>query len=577
MSKQSNQNNDINDFKIAILASFTFSSIKEALTKKCKKINISPQFYFGKYNQYTQEILDRGGGLYNFNPSLIIIFIDIKTLLGDLFFQPYQISNDKRKIWAQKTIDNLRGLIKMVLADTSAKVIFHNFEVPAYSPLGILENKQEFGFIESIELINENLKNTFKSDNRVFIFNYNEFCSRIGKENIVDPKMYYLGDIKLAVNHLPALCHEYLSYIKPMCSLSKKCIVLDLDNTLWGGIIGEDGLEGIKLGPTPGGRSFLEFQKHLLSLQQKGILLAINSKNNPDDVAKVFQEHPYMILRKEHFVSIKINWVDKVKNMKEIAKELNIGMDSFVFIDDDKVNRAMISEFLPEIQTIELPKDPALYPETLLKINDFNTIQLTEEDKQRGEMYIKERKREEISLSFQDLGEFIKSLNLKIAVLEANKFTIPRISQLTQKTNQFNTSAKRYSEEQIAEFADSDKCLIKCFKVEDKFGDYGITGVVIIKIEDKNWYIDTFLLSCRVLGKNIEFAIMAYIIKIAKEYGIKKIRAKITLTKKNKPVENFYSDCQFEKEVECRQDGSKVYIFDTVSDNYINSDYININ
>ncbi|MEK6875912.1 MAG: HAD-IIIC family phosphatase, partial [Nanoarchaeota archaeon] len=330
-----------------------------------------------------------------------------------------------------------------------------------------------------------------------------------------------------------------MMYIKPMMSLSKKCIVLDLDNTLWGGIIGEDGLEGIKLGPTPEGRPFMEFQQYLLSLFNRGVILAINSKNNYDDAIEVFRKHPHMALKEEHFAAMQINWNDKIENMKAIADELNIGTDSFVFIDDDKANRQMIREAFPEINVVEMPEDQSLYLKTLMGLNDFNTLQITEEDKKRGHMYVQQRRRTEFQKSTANLADFLKSLNIVVTAEKANKFNIPRISQLTQKTNQFNMATKRYMEEEIKKLAEDKNFLIFSVKVEDKFGDNGITGAAIVKKGKDAWNIDTFLLSCRVIGRKVEETLLAYIAREAKKAGANRLTADFIPTKKNSVAKDF--------------------------------------
>lgn len=536
---------DENRIRIALLSSFTLKGLKEVLSVKCFDLGIKVDFYIGGYNQYYQEILNEEGGLYQFNPDVIIIFIDSRTLLGNQYLMPYQISSEQRKIWANEKLREIESLIRQVKNKSSAKIILHNFEVPTHSPLGICENKEEFGLIETVETLNGNLRSTFKLDGQVFIFDYNNFCSKIGKVNIFDHKMYYLGDMKLDLQNIPKLCDEYLAYIKLLKSLNKKCIVLDLDNTLWGGIIGEDGLEGIKLGPTPEGRPFFEFQQYLLSLFNRGVILAINSKNNLDDALEVLRKHPYMVLKEEHFANIKINWGDKISNMKAIAKELNIGIDSLVFIDDDKLNREMVKDALPEILTIDLPEDPALYLKILMEINDFNTLQITEEDKQRGKLYAEQRQRAELQQSITDITKYLRALKMVVTIQQANHFNIPRIAQLTQKTNQFNMTTRRYTEEEIKKMANDDKYLIVSIKVEDKFGDNGITGVIIVEKQNYAWRIDNYLLSCRIIGRRVEEVFLSYIIKRAKKEKAKILSGEFITTKKNAPAKNFYKDNAF--------------------------------
>ena len=550
--------------KISILSSFTINGLKEVLFVKCCESGILPQFYIGNYNQYFQEILNPESELYKFTPDLIIIFIDTMTVWGEQYLMPYLISDKERKEWVGERTNEAQSLIQKIKERSSARILFHNFEIPLHSPLGILEGKQDFGFIEATEELNNSLRKSFKSDNQVFVFDYNSFCSKIGKQNIMDHKMYYLGDMKLGLEHMPALAREYLSFIKPMMFITRKCLVLDLDNTLWGGVIGEDGIEGIKLGPTPEGRPFLEFQRYILSLFNRGVILAINSKNNLNDVLNVFREHPYMILKEKHFSAMQINWDDKISNMKAIAEEINIGLESLVFIDDDKLNREMVKGALPEVYVVDLPEDTSLYVKTIMEINDFNTLQLTEEDKKKGEMYAAQKKRQEIKKSVTDITEYLRALETVVQIEKADQFTIPRISQLTQKTNQFNMTTKRYHEEDIRQFANSNKFLVVSAKVEDKFGDNGIAGVVIVEKEGERWVIDTLLFSCRVLGRKVEETLLAHIIEQAKKENCKTLVGEFISTKKNAPAKGFYENNGFR--LMEKDNGKEIWEYDLRND-----------
>jgi FkbH-like protein len=292
----------------------------------------------------------------------------------------------------------------------------------------------------------------------------------------------------------------------------------------------------------------MEFQRNLLALFQRGILLAINSKNNPEDALKVIREHPYMILREENFASMKINWNDKVSNMKEIATELNIGLDSMVFFDDDPLNREYIEINLPQVNTVNLSSDPSLYSQILQEINEFSILKITNEDTTRGQMYHQQLQRKELEQTSPNLGDFLAQLGIHVLIKKTNNFTIPRISQLTLKTNQFNLTTRRYQEEDIRKFLQDDKMLVGCAQVEDKFGDNGITGVFIVKKEKPTeWLLDTFLLSCRVMGREVEKGILNFILDTAKKNGVQKIKAQFIPTQKNKPSESFLPNCGFKK------------------------------
>src|ERR671915_1393792 len=225
--------------------------------------------------------------------------------------------------------------------------------------------------------LNAKLADSLRNESSIFIFNFDAFVTKYGEINVLDYRQFLVGDIKVSLNYIPYLAEELMGYIKADLGINRKCIVLDLDNTLWGGIVGEDGFEGIKLSPQPSGMPFLEFQRVILALNERGIILAINSRNNEDEALRVIREHPHMVLREENFATLKINWNDKISNIIEIAKELNIGLESLVYFDDDPINREVMSKALPEVMTVNLPKDPSLYTPALNNLNDLNVLKIT--------------------------------------------------------------------------------------------------------------------------------------------------------------------------------------------------------
>lgn len=535
--------------KIAILSSFTVNGVEETLRVKCAEKNIECVTYVGSYNQYNQEILDQNSKLYKFDPDICFLLIDTRNIIGDLFHFPYSISEQEKRNLVDSKITEIKKLTDIFTSKTKSKLVVTNFHIPSYSSYGISETKSQYGFHKMIRDLNDKLNSAFIDSESVFIYDFERFISKYGEEQVFDYRQFFVGDMKIALDYLPYLANDLMSYVIAYMGISKKCIVVDLDNTLWGGIVGEDGFNGIKLGPEPPGNAFVEFQKVLLSLYQRGIILAINSKNNYDDALKVIKEHPYMILREDHFGAVRINWEDKVTNMKKIANDLNIGLDSIVFLDDDPVNREYMKLGIPQVLTIDLPADPSLYAKTIKDMNEFSVLKITHEDTQRGKMYLEQKKRNELQQSAPNLESFLEQLDLKVMIKKADDFTIPRISQLTLKTNQFNLTTKRYQETDIRKFAKDKNYLVGCAQVEDKFGDNGITGVFIVKKDNqKEWFIDTFLLSCRVMGREVEKGILGHIINKAKENGAEKIKAQFIPTQKNKPIEDFLPNCGFYKE-----------------------------
>lgn len=548
-SKRLNLTSLKKNINVAILASFTINGLAETLQVKCSKKNISCRTYLGGYNQYNQEILSKDSKLYSFKPDLTFLFLDVQSFLGEFFYNPYSIEKNSRQSHVKNIIDEIINLIKIFKMNSNSKLVISNFNIPKYSPYGIIETKTDYGYLEMIKDLNRQLLNEIRKLDDVYLYDFDRFVHLYGEQNVIDTHKILIGDIKISLEYIPHLAMDLMGYIIALLGLSKKCIVLDLDNTLWGGIIGEDGFDDIKLGPQSPGNAYVEFQKYLLALCQRGIILAINSKNNLEDAIKVIREHQYMVLKEENFACIKTNWNDKVSNMKEIAYELNIGLDSFVYFDDDPMNREFVKMKLPQVTTVDLPKDPVQYAIILRSMNEFNVLVITSEDSKRSQMYVEQRKRKEFESEVSNLDDFLKQLEIKIVMKNVNESTIPRISQLTLKTNQFNLSTKRYQEDEIRRFVKDDKFLVGCTQVEDKFGDNGITGAYIVKKDNqKEWTIDTFLLSCRVMGREVEKGMMGHIIEQAKKEGVVKLKSRYTPTEKNKPCENFLKDCGFQKE-----------------------------
>lgn len=535
-----------NKIKIGVLSSFTINGLAETIQVKCSDNNIECKYYVGGYDQYSQEIISENSELYKFSPDLVFLLLDIRSFFGDIFYDSNSLSLDNKKLLLSKKLEEIKNLVDIFSQNSTSKLIISNFAIPTFSSFGINETKLDFGFREMIIKFNSDLISIFKDRNNTFVYDFNSFCSKHGQRNIFDFKNYLFGDIQIHFDYMPFLANELISYVNAFLGLTKKCIVLDLDNTLWGGIIGEDGFENIKLGPQPPGNAFLEFQKTIKAIKQRGIILAINSKNNPEDALKVIREHPYMILKESDFSCMKINWNDKVENMKEISQELNIGLDSMIFFDDDKMNCEYMTLSIPQVKVVNLSNDPSYFAEILQDMTDFDSLKITDEDLNRTKMYSQQLQRDELKNSSITLDNFLKNLNMHITIKQSNDFTIPRISQLTLKTNQFNLTTKRYHEEEIRKLSIDKNFLVGCAQVQDKFGDNGITGVFIVdKQNSEEWFLDSFLLSCRIMGREVEKAMLNYIIVQAKKNNVKKIIAKYIPTQKNKPAEDFLPKCGF--------------------------------
>ena len=537
-----------NHTNIAFLSSFTINGLSETVQVKCNEKKIYCDTYAGGYNQFSQEILNLKSKLYDFSPNLTFLILDLRSVLGDLFFFPYSYTEKEKKELINSKLNELFEIITFFVKNSNSKLVLTNFNSPSYSSYGIASMKSNFNLKDMVLYMIKKLQEFTINKNSIFIFDFDAFVSKFGEKNVFNYQNYFFGDIKIDLDYIPYFANELIPYIIAQLGISKKCIVLDLDNTLWGGIVGEDGFDGIKLGPQLPGNTYLEFQKNLKALKNRGIILAINSKNNFNDAIQVINEHPNMILRKEDFSSIMINWNNKVSNMYEIAQELNIGLDSIVFFDDDPVNRELMRTSLPDILTVELPKDSSEYVNTLHELPEFSMFEITDEDSKRSEMYAQQQTRKEFEISTPNLEDLLRNLSLELIIKKSNNFTNPRISQLILKTNQFNLTTKRYTAEEILNFTNDENIIIGCAQVKDKFGDHGITGVFIIKkLNSNEWFLDTFLLSCRIIGREIEKGILNYIINEAKKNGIKIIKSQYVRTEKNTPIQDFLPNCGFKQ------------------------------
>lgn len=319
----------------------------------------------------------------------------------------------------------------------------------------------------------------------------------------------------------------------------KKCIVLDLDNTLWGGVVGEDGINNITLSLKSPGNGFMAFQQAILDHYNRGVILAINSRNNPDDAWEVIRNHSNMILKENNFAAARINWNDKAQNLRELAEELNIGLDSMVFLDDDPTNRGLVRTLLPEVETPDLPTDPSQYAGFLNSLSYFDSKVITDEDKMRGNLYVTERLRKEEEKNYKNKEEFLNNLGLKLSVYEDNDSCVSRLAQLTEKTNQFNACKKPLTEEEISNFIKSPKHAVFHARLQDKFGDHGIIAFALIDKNEDAWHIKSLLMSCRVFGREVEEAFFGTILKRAAEERVKRMTIAFEETSKNTPAREF--------------------------------------
>ena len=473
---------------------------------------------------------------------------------ADRYIWFYQIPIEYNQITlSEKVISYLQGLTYVLNSIDSEKTIIAFTIEDIYS---VKFSDDDFRLTEAIDNYNNSLIELSRTHSNIKIAYFSSFVRNYDCKDLINWKYFFISQMAFNPKIVPAFKKWFNKLTDEISFKCKKCLVLDLDNTLWGGILGEDGINGIKIGGGYPGNAFLSFQKGLIELSKNGVILTICSKNNEKDVLEAWGKNPFIVLKKEYISAYRINWQDKATNIKELSQELNIGLDSFVFIDDNPAERELIKQIFPMIETPDFPVKPYILPVFFAGlVNDyFKTYSTTEEDKKKTKQYKINALRNKEQQTFTDFSTFLKSLNIELSIMAADKFNIPRIAQMTQKTNQFNLTTKRYTDSDIKNFL-KDGYKIFCLSVKDKFGENGITGCIIINGNK----IDELLLSCRILGKNIEYEFLKSILnKLNSEYGFNEIIAQYIPTLKNSQVESFYDKFGFNL-IEKTNDGIKTY------------------
>lgn len=534
---------DGKSIRIAVLSSFVIDQVAHHLDWECRKAGLVPDFYLAPFNQYTQEVLNPQSGLYQFQPDMILLALGLEDVFPDVKGLPSRETLEKA---GEDIRLQLIRLLEELHRRCSSLVVLTELVLLQASPHGVLDNRNSHGLVGWIQDVNRSLAEYFAMQERAFLLPLDQVIKQVGFQHGLNPKLRYMASMQLGEPILSELARYCMRYIKPLKGLTKKCIVLDLDGTLWGGIVGEVGPGGIQLGATAPGIEFVDFQTALLNLTKRGIILAVCSKNNPEDVLPVLREHPSMVLREEQFGAMRINWRNKADNIREIAEELNIGLDAMVFIDDNPNERELIRQLLPEILTVELPSDPSRYRQTLESLSDFELLAITREDEMRVVQYQAMGKRQALRSSSASLEDYLHSLAITIEVIRPGAEQLGRLVQLLNKTNQFNLTTRRYQAPDVQRFMFSPDYRVYLLRVSDKFVDHGIVGAAIVEVQKKLWRIDSLLLSCRVMGLAVETAFLEYLVKDAAEAEADILRGEFVPTKKNRPAEPFYRQHGFD-------------------------------
>lgn len=488
------------------------------------------------FDTWQQEILSANSGLYEYSTeaAVILLHADAYGNIWDNTASGEQLISEWSSVFEILT-DRLPNI----------PVFVSSIHISGGSCRYASEKRLNLYFEQLME---QQISRLYDEGKRIYLLPVNDVVYELGSKAFYSPKMWYIGSMPYSMKGLAALSELIVQHLSAIKGSKKKCVAVDLDNTLWGGVIGEDGVENILLSGSKEGRRYKDVQRLLKQMKNQGVMLAIISKNNPEDVEPVFLHHD-MLLHHEDFVAEVIDWNPKSENIRQLAKDLNIGLDSFVFLDDNPAEREQMKAECPEVTVIDFPKDTSKLPEVISEMyrQYFFKLDITDEDAEKTAMYQAEQKRKTEFSASTSPEDFLKNLRMKMGIHLMKPEEIKRVVQLVNKTNQFNTTTKRYSEEDISEFNIQRDTDVITLHMSDKYGDQGLVGVLIIKYTESRADIDTFLMSCRVMGRNAEIDIMAHLKKHWQQKAVKTVSASYIKTAKNAPVANLYDKLGFSR------------------------------
>ena len=534
------------DYRIALLGDTATQLLATAILGEAVARSQALEIFEAEYNQVERQFLDPTSELYQFNADIIVVFQSTHKL-GEI----HSGLNQEQQV---NLADNRLSLVSAICENSALankKIIYFNYPEIEDAVYGSYANKVTSSLTYQVRKLNYELMNLSQQYPNLFICDIAGLQNKFGRDMMFAANVYISTEMVLSVEMLPYIASRVMDIVCAIRGQFKKCLILDLDNTVWGGVIGDDGLEGIELGHGLGiGKAFTEFQMWVKKLKQRGIIICVASKNNEDTAKEPFEKHPDMVLKLEDIAVFQANWETKVDNIRTIQSVLNIGFDSMVFLDDNPFERNIVRENIPGITVPELPEDPAMYLEYLYSLNLFETASYSNADKDRTKQYQVEAKRVSLSKTFTNEADFLKSLNMVSTVSGFTKFNMPRVAQLSQRSNQFNLRTIRYTEADIECMAQDTDVIDLTFTLEDKFGDNGLIAVVIMKqLDVETLFVDTWFMSCRVLKRGMENFTLNTMAEFAKRNGYKRIIGEYIPTPKNKMVEQHYLHLGF-KEME---------------------------
>lgn len=527
--------------RIAVVADSSSQLMVQALKGEGVLRGVNFEIYEADYDQVDQELLNTTSGLYRFNPEFIIVLHSVHKLIKKF----YGMESGGRSGFAEYQLDHLRDLSNAIGDHSKARIIYANLPHVDDSVFGNFGNKVSSSWTFQRRAYNYKLMQYAEQNGNFFVLDVEQIFAGMGTKDSFDPRLFITADLTISIEALPAVAKHACDIVQAVTGKFRKCLILDLDNTMWGGIIGDDGVENIEIGNLGNGKAFTQLQLWAKQLKERGIILAVCSKNTEHIAREPFEKHPDMVLRPEDIAVFVANWETKVDNIRHIQSVLNIGFDSMVFLDDNPFERNIVRDNIPGIVVPELPEDPADYVPYLRTQNLFETASFAEEDSSRTRQYQEEAGRMKLQVTFTNEGEYLSDLNMVATVKPFDKFSTPRVAQLSQRSNQFNLRTVRYTEEDIARISASPVHKGITFSLRDRFGDYGLIAVVILESKSDYLFIDTWFMSCRVLKRGVENFTLNALVEEARKMGFRKLVGEYIPTSKNGMVEEHYSGLGF--------------------------------
>ena len=531
---------DLKPYRVALLSSFSIEFVEDALWVRGFVEGLNIDIYRPGYDLYRQEILAPDSGLYRFEPDAVVWAVDGPRWAPALYDEFISGGRGAGEKVVADTLADISNLVRSFRAQSNAAILCHTLLPPRFPDLGILDALEPDGQSELIARVNSGLAGLARSEAGFYPVDLGVALRDLGYREWHDPRLAFMARSPIARQATGDLAALYMRYIRALTGRNRKCLVLDLDNTLWGGVLGDEGPLGVALGSEYPGSAFVAFQHAVLRLRERGIILAIASKNNESDVEELFERNSAMVLKPEHFAARQIHWEPKSLSLKRIADELNIGLEHIVFADDNPAECAEVSQALPEVTTILLPRQPEQFIEAISAEGLFDSLALSAEDLRRAELYRQRAEGEKLRESSGSLEDYYLSLDMTVHLAPVTAASLARASQMTQKTNQFNTTTQRYSEAEISDRMASPDWTTVTARVTDRFGDNGIVCLAMGSVANGSMLIDTFLMSCRVIGRTVETAVLGRLVQAASAEGAKSIEGWIYPTKRNTPVRDLY-------------------------------------